>query len=180
MRIVPRRRLRRLTMTAAAAAVMAVLAPWGVAIGPIPITLCTLLIYMMPFVLGPKDSTAAVLVYVCMGVAGLPVFSGFTGGAACLAGPTGGFLLGYPVMALLCTRFAHRGRAAALGGMCLATAVLYALGTLWYCVQTGVGLWAGAAVCVLPCLPGDVFKMAAAAAVGPVLQERLTRAGLRI
>lgn len=170
-------RLRQLTMTAASAAVMGVLAPWGAAIGPIPVTLCTLLIYLMAYVLKPKGCVAAVMVYVLMGAAGLPVFSGFTGGVASLAGPTGGFILGYPVMALICALFAGRVWRGLIG-MCLATAVLYTTGTAWYCLQTGVGLWGGVAVCVLPCLPGDIIKMAAAAAIGPALRERLARAGL--
>ena len=170
-------RLRQLTMTSAAAAVMGVLAPWGAAIGPIPVTLCTLLIYLMAYVLRPKGCVAAVTVYILMGLAGLPVFSGFAGGAAVLAGPTGGFVLGYPVMALICAVSAGRpGRG--LAGMCLSTAVLYAMGTAWYCLQTGVGLWGGIAVCVLPCLPGDGIKIAAAVAVGPALRDRLSRAGL--
>ena len=170
-------RLRKRTMTAAAAAALCVLAPWAVMLGPVPITLCTLAIYLMAFVLDGKGCLAAVAVYVLLGAAGLPVYAGFGAGTGWLLGPTGGFLLAYPVMGLLCARLLERGcsRWLALG---LGTLVLYALGTVWYCLQTGVGLWGGAAVCVLPFLPGDALKLSAAAALGPVLRDRLVRAGL--
>lgn len=175
------RRLRRLTMTAAAGAVLAVLAPWAVPLGAVPVTLCTLVIYVMACALDWKSCTAAVAVYVLLGMAGLPVFSGFAGGVGCLAGPTGGFILGYPVMALVCSLLLgrlRRGTPARVGALALGTAVLYALGTLWYCAQTGVGLWGGLGVCVLPFLPGDGIKLAAAVGMGPALGERLARAGL--
>lgn len=165
-------RLRRLTMTAAAAAVLGVLAPWAVMLGPVPVTACTLVIYLMAFVLDSRSSLAAVLIYVLMGAAGLPVFAGFGAGIGWLLGPTGGFVLAYPVMAVLCGWLLSRGLPA-WGALGLGTLVLYAAGTGWYCLQTGVGLWGGIAVCVLPFLPGDAVKLAAAAAVGPVLRNRL-------
>ena len=170
-------RLRKLTVTAAAAAALCVLAPWAVTLGPVPITLCTLAIYLMSFLLDGKSGFAAVLVYVLMGAVGLPVFAGFGAGTGWLLGPTGGFVLCYPFAAYLCASLLGRGvsRWWALG---LGTLLLYAVGTGWYCVQTGVGLWGGAAVCVLPFLPGDAVKLIAAAVVGPVLRARLTRAGL--
>ena len=142
-------RLRKLTVTAAAAAAMCVLAPFALAIGPVPITLCTLLIYLMACLLDWKACAAAVLIYVLMGAAGLPVFSGFVGGLAGLVGPTGGFIMGYPVMAVICALFMGRSRLVGLAGMAIATVVLYAVGTAWYCLQTGVGLWGGVAVCVI-------------------------------
>lgn len=173
--------VRTLTMTAAAAAAMGVIAPWSVPLGPIPVSLCTMLIYLMAYLMGGKQALTAVLVYVLMGAAGLPVFSGFTGGFGVLAGPTGGFVLGYLPMSALCAlavKKANKPRAVQLGGMLGATAVLYLFGTAWYCVQAQVGVWAGVAVCVLPFLPGDGVKILAALIVGPALNDRMVRAGL--
>lgn len=173
--------VRTLTMTAAAAAAMGVLAPWSVPLGPIPVSLCTLLIYLMAYLMEWKRVFAAVLVYVLMGLAGLPVFSGFTGGLGVLAGPTGGFILGYLLMSVLCALAVKKDRApraVQLLGMLGATGVLYLLGTAWYCAQAQVGLWGGVAVCVLPFLPGDGAKLLAALIVGPALKDRMVRAGL--
>lgn len=174
------KQMYRLTATAAAAAAMAVLAPWSVPMGPVPVSLCTLLIYLMACLLGPRQAASAVAVYVLMGAAGLPVFSGFLGGMGRVAGPTGGYIVGYLPLAAITAAFAgraHGRRGAYFVGMVLGTALLYGLGTLWYCVQSGTAPVAALAVCVLPFLPGDGVKMLAALALGPVLRDRLERAG---
>lgn len=175
------RRVYRLTMTAAFAAGMAVLAPWSVPLGPVPLSLCTLMIYLAAWVLSPGRALTAVTVYVLLGAAGLPVFAGFLGGAGRLAGPTGGYILGYLPLCVICTQFVNRfalRRGACLLGMGLGTAALYAVGTLWFCVQTGTAAEGALALCVLPFLPGDFVKMGAAVLLGPALRRRLERTGL--
>ena len=62
-------------------------------------------------------------------------------------------------------------------GMVLATAVLYAFGTAWYCVQAGVGLQEALAACVLPFIPFDLIKMTAALLIGVPVRRRLEQAG---
>ena len=181
MRIQRQRAVYSLTMTAAFAAGMAVLAPWSVPLGPVPLSLCTLMIYLAAWLLPPARALAAVAVYVLLGAAGLPVFAGFLGGVSRLAGPTGGFLLGYLPMSAICALFVAHFRARRwmpLLGMVLGTAVLYAVGTVWLCLQTGVRPGEAIVVCVLPFLPGDCLKMAAAWLLGPMLRRRLERTGL--
>jgi len=170
-----------LAMTAVMAAVMAVVSPFSVSVGPIPLSFCTLVIYLDAYILGWKRGTAAVLVYILLGLVGMPVFSGFGAGLGKVAGPTGGYIVGYLPLALLAgaaVEKSHKNRVLQIAGMVLGTAVLYALGTAWFCVQSGSGLGKAMGLCVLPFLPGDTLKIAAAAAVGPVLQARLERAGL--
>ena len=171
-----------LVMTAVMAAVIAAVAPFALPIGPIPITLGTLAMYLAGYVLGGKRAGAAVLVYVLLGSVGIPVFNGFTGGLGVVAGPTGGYIIGFIPLAFLSglavERFPNR-RVLQFVGMILATAVLYAFGTAWFCVQAGKSLVAALSVCVFPFIPGDLAKMAAALAVGPVIRERLVRAGVR-
>ena len=170
-----------MAMTAVMAAVLAVIAPFALPIGPVPISLCTLAIYFAVYVLGWRRGTMAVVVYVLLGAVGLPVFSNFAGGLGKLAGPTGGYIIGYIPLALIAGWFVHRfprSRAMQLLGMVLATAVLYALGTAWICVQAGYEVAAALGVCVFPFVPGDLVKIAAALAVGPVLQSRLAQAKL--
>lgn len=174
-------KLYPMTVTAIVASIMAVTAPFALFLGPIPISLCTLLIYVSVYLLGRKGSVTATLLYILMGMVGLPVFSGFSGGAGKLFGPTGGYILGYLAVAM-CTgwaveRFPLR-RGMHLLGMTAGTAILYLLGTLWYCIQTGQMLSAAIGLCVLPFLPGDAWKMAGALFLGPLLRERLKKAGL--
>ena len=184
---------RRLTLCAVMAAVMCVLAPISIPIGPISITGGTLAIYLTACLLGGKWGTVTTLVYLLLGFVGLPVFSNYMGGAERLVGPTGGYLVGYLPMIFLAgmvatwafTRFrgqGSRGVAITLAlqflGMVLATAVLYAFGTAWYCVQAGVDLQKALAACVFPFIPFDLAKMAVALLIGLPVRRRLERAGL--
>lgn len=83
------------------AAVMCILGPMSVPIGPVPISLTNLVIYFALYLIGSKYGTVSYLVYLLLGAVGLPVFSGFTGGFAKLAGPTGGYLIGFIPMAII-------------------------------------------------------------------------------
>lgn len=184
---------RRLALCAMMAAVMCVLAPISIPIGPISITGGTLAIYLAACLLGGRWGAAATLAYLLLGFAGLPVFSNYMGGAQRLLGPTGGYLVGYLPMVFLAGSAAAwaqgrfrdrgpRGAAASLAlqflGLALSTAVLYAFGTAWYCVQAGVDLQAALAACVLPFIPFDLAKMAAALAASIPVRRALERAGL--
>lgn len=170
-----------LVMTAVMAAVIAAVAPFALPIGPIPITLGTLVMYLAGYVLGGKRAGVAVLVYVLLGAVGVPVFNGFTGGLGVVAGPTGGYIIGFIPMAFLSGLAVERfpqNRLLQFVGMVIATAVLYALGTAWFCVQAGKSLAAALSVCVFPFIPGDLAKMAVAMVLGPMVRERLVRAGI--
>lgn len=170
-----------LVMTAVMAAVLAVISPFVLPIGPVPISLCTLAIWLTVYILGWRRGTAAVLVYVLLGAAGMPVLAGFTGGLGRLFGPTGGYIVGYLPLAAITGLFVERWRDRRLlhlAGMVLGSAVLYVMGTAWYCFQAETTLVGALAVCVLPVLPGDLMKMAAALAMGPVIRRRLEKAGL--
>ncbi len=184
---------RRLTLCAVMAAAMCVLAPISIPIGPVSITGGTLAIYLTVYLLGSVWGAASTLVYLLVGMVGLPVFSNYMGGINRLAGPTGGYLIGYLPMALLAgavVEFSLRkfkdqgstGTAIALVlqflGMVAATATLYAFGTAWYCLQAGVELQAALAACVIPFIPCDLIKMAVALVVGVPVRRGLERAGL--
>ena len=91
----------QLCVIAMMTALLCVLAPMSVPIGPVPITLATMVIYFMVYVLGPWMGTCSVCLYIFLGAIGLPVFSGFVGGLGKLAGPTGGYIAGYILMAFV-------------------------------------------------------------------------------
>lgn len=67
----------------------------------VPMTMQTFAVTLAAIILGPKNSAVASIVYLLLGAVGLPVFSNFTGGFSRLAGPTGGFLLSFPIMAYI-------------------------------------------------------------------------------
>ena len=82
-----------MVVTALMAAVTCILAPLSVPIGPVPISLTNFAIYLSLYLLDWKKGTLSYLIYLLLGLVGLPVFSGFTGGLAKLAGPTGGYIM---------------------------------------------------------------------------------------
>ena len=173
-------KLYRMSMTALLSAVICVLSPMVIPIGPVPITLANLAMYLAVYLLGARWGTMSCLVYVLIGAAGVPVFAGFTGGAGKLLGPTGGYIVGYVLMALIAGRVveANRRRVIQLVGLIAGTAVCYVLGTVWYCVSMECGVAAALGLCVFPFIPGDLVKIGAASVIGPMLRDRLSKAGL--
>ena len=169
-----------LSMTAVMTAVTCVLAPMSIPIGPVPISFTNLAIYLALYLLGWKQGTISYIVYVLIGMVGLPVFSGFTGGLGKLAGPTGGYIVGFIPMAIIAGLVISKvnNRAIQMLGMIAGTAVCYALGTAWFCVQAGSDVVSALGLCVFPFIPGDLAKMVIAMVIGPMIQQRLIRAGL--
>jgi biotin transport system substrate-specific component len=175
--------LRKMTVIALMAAVMCIVGPFSI---PLPVTLVpisftTLIIFLSVYILGLKAGTLSTAIYLLLGLVGIPVFSGFTGGAAKFAGPTGGYLIGYIFLALICGLFADRFRGNRwmyLIGMILGLAVCYAFGTAWLAVQTGLTFVAALATGVIPFLIGDALKIAVIIAVAPPLRRMLLRAGV--
>lgn len=165
--------VKNMTAIALSAAVICVTAPWTVPVGPVPITLATFSVYLTSSVLGMKKGVAAVAVYLLLGFAGLPVFTYFSGGLQRLVGSTGGYLVGYLPLALICGFFVYKFKKAWAFpvGMIAGTVVLYAFGTAWYCILTSTKILPAMAACVFPFLPGDGIKIAAASAIGIKLRN---------
>ncbi len=157
-------------------AVTCILAPLSVPVGPVPISLTNLVIYFSAYILEWKRGTISYILYLLIGMVGLPVFSGFTGGVSKLAGPTGGYLIGFIFMALLCGGVADLcsgKRVPFVLAMVVGTITAYLFGTVWFCFSTGSTVMAALGVCVFPFIPGDMLKMAAAAAFGPMVKRQL-------
>lgn len=172
--------IRDLTLIGLMAAVICVMAPWSipVVVSPVPITLGNLAVCLAVYVLGMKKGFFSYLIYFLLGAAGLPVFSGFTGGFGKLAGPTGGYLIGFFFLALIAGYFIEHWpgqKLYALAGMVLGSLVCYLFGTIWLSFQLHVTFTAGLASGVFPYLPGDIVKIAIALFVGPVLRKAVSR-----
>ena len=141
----------------------------------VPITLQTLWVYLAGIVLGPVWAGAAFLLYAAAGIVGLPVFAGGSAGLGVVLGPTGGFIVGFPLAASAVGLVAHgldgldrpseipvlRLAAALFAG----TAVIYAAGAVGYSLVQGIGLLASVAAVVVPFLPVAGVKAAATIAV---------------
>lgn len=157
------------------AALTAVMSQLSLPVGPVPINLATLSVLLAGGILGAKYGTVSQAVFVLLGVFGLPVFAGLKGGAGVLAGPTGGYLLGYIAAAWVVGLFSRKsGPAVRAGSMALGTAVCYILGTAWFMFSTKTALLAALSLCVFPFLIGDAAKIAAAAFLVPKLRRAVS------
>ena len=150
---------KRLVLISLFAALMAVVSPFSIKIGPIPLSFATLIVMLTSFVLGNRDDVIVVFVYILLALFGIPVLSGFKSGAAALFGMTGGYIFGYLPLAFLSSYFGYDNWKNKMLGMLLGTIVLYTFGTIWFMVYTHTALWPSLLACVLPFLPGDFIKM---------------------
>ena len=174
-------KINRIVSIALMTAVICVLSPFAIAIpvSPVPISLATFAIYLTVIILGWEDGTISVLVYVLLGFAGAPVFTGFTGGAGKVLGPTGGYIIGYIFLSFIEGIFVDKARKARpLLGMVLGTIVLYVFGTVWLMRQAGLTLVAAFSAGVLPFIVGDIVKMIIALFAGTKIRSALVKSNL--
>ena len=158
---------RDMTLIAVMAALICAAGPLTIPAGPIPLSLATLAVYLAGSILGRKKGTVAVGLYLIIGIIGVPVFSGFSGGFQKLAGVTGGYLAGYLPCAYL-SGVGGEGREKTgwwfhVLMMIAGTMLLYAVGTAAFMLHTENALGAALSLCVSPFLPGDAVKIAATA-----------------
>jgi biotin transport system substrate-specific component len=165
--------LRMTVFTALMAALIAAGAFIVIPIGPVPIVLQNLFVMIAGLILAPRWAAAAVAIYLLAGGLGLPVFAGGTGGIGRLLGPTGGYLIGYlPAVVLIGwthTRFGEKAWME-IGALILAEAVVFGLGVSWLKTVTAMSWTAALAAGMLPFLPGDALKIAAALPIARTLR----------
>ena len=164
-----------MTRAALMAAVTAVAAQIAIPLpfSPVPFTLQVMAVILSGFLLGPRYGALAQAIYLLIGAVGVPVFAQLRGGLGVLLGPTGGYLLSYPIAAAVAglatyiARNAARRRAlwTSLLWGCTGLALIYALGATWLAVITRLPFAAALAQGVLPFVPFDLIKVAIAALV---------------
>jgi len=154
-------------------------APWNPLV---PLTLATLFVILTGMLLGPWRGLAAVGLYLFLGIVGLPVFAGGQGGFQVIAGPTGGFLLGYLLAAFSAGFIVRIGKSrlpSLIAAAVIATLVIYLPGLPWMHSQL-IGIvddWSWASTWgryTLPFLIGDGLKAAAAVIITRFLKDRIT------
>lgn len=149
---------------------------------PVPLTGQTFAVLLTGALLGPRLGALAMLAYLAEGVAGLPFFRGGAGGVGHFSGATAGYLLAFPAAAYVTGLLAERGWdrrfITAAAAMALGSCVILACGWAWLALMfkgSAEAFWAG----VAPFLPGDVLKIALAAAALPAGWALLRRSSPR-
>lgn len=168
-------RTRKLVYVALFAALTAALSLTSVPMpSGVPVTLQTFAVAFAAFVLGWKYGAAAILVYIAVGAAGAPVFSGFTGGVYKLVGLTGGFIWGFiPFVVLAGAPWAHKNAAAALASAFAGLAVCHILGVTQFTLVSG-GTWQSAFLTVsLPYILKDALSLVIAYKIAQAAGKRI-------
>ena len=150
-------------------ALICVIAPFSLPMPlGVPMTLQSFIITLMAIVLGAKRGATAALIYILLGAFGLPVFSNFTGGWQCLIGPTGGFILSFPIMAYVI------GLGSSLWlGILAGTVLNFAFGIAMFCLVTESSFTVGFTTCVLPFIPLTIIKWILAYIIGINIRKRI-------
>lgn len=142
----------------------------SVPVPPLAFTLQTFAVLLTLGILGGKWGTVSILIYLLLGMVGLPVFSGFQTGATALPGPTGGFLWGFLAGGLVYRLLERLGKPAAMVG---AQLTVYFCGCLWFSFYAGSGIGAALLACVVPYLIPDGIKLVLALTLSHRIGKRL-------
>ncbi|WP_193370437.1 biotin transporter BioY [Pelagibius marinus] len=173
--------LRSILLALAGSALLWTSAKVQIPFYPVPMTMQTFVVLFLGFVLGPRLGAATVLLYLAEGLVGLPVFAGTPEkglGLAYMAGPTGGYLVGFVISAYIVGWCAERGFdrrlvPAALSAL-VGLIVLYVAGLAWLGFVVGwdkpVLAWG-----LYPFLPGEGLKLALLAATLPLVWRGIVR-----
>ncbi|MWG34453.1 biotin transporter BioY [Halomarina oriensis] len=144
-------------------------------LSPAPVTLQVLAVFLAGLFLGPVWGSVSMAVYLVAGAVGLPVFAGATAGVGVLFGPTGGYLLSYPLAAGVIGHLAHGGPSLRslddvglprlVGSLVAGVVVIYTVGTLGLVYFGGLGLEAAIVGGTLVFLPAEALKLVAAVGI---------------
>ena len=158
---------KELVLTAMFSALLAVCSWISIPIGAIAFTLQTFAVFCAVNLLGGRNGLFSILVYLLLGAAGIPVFSGFKSGIGVLAGPTGGYIIGFIFIALIFwagTKLMGDKLPVRIALMIAGLAVCYAFGTLWFVFGYSKGgshmsFLNAMKICVFPFIPFDLGKL---------------------
>ncbi len=162
---------------ALAAALVSAGALIALPLGPVPVTLQVFVVAVVALVLAPAEALLALGVYIVLGAVGAPVFSGGGAGVGVLAGPTGGFIVGFviaaPLASLVRTALARSRSAALADALALVglLAIVYAVGWAQFALVTGRAAGEAFALAVAPFVLLDAAKCAAAALVARAVRS---------
>lgn len=170
---------KNMTLISLMTALMCVLAPLSIPLPftPVPISLGVLIVYFCSYVLEPSLSVISILLYILLGLVGVPVFSKFSSGPGMLFGPTGGYIISYIIMVFICSYSFRKfpdSKLIHVAAMLAALLVCYLLGTLWFVFKKeGIDFIKALSLCVIPFVPADIVKIAISSLAGPEVVKRL-------
>lgn len=141
----------------------------------VPLTMQVFAVTLAGVVLGAKRGFISQTVYVFIGSIGIPVFAQMSGGIGVVLGPTGGFILGFPLMALVVGYFSEKFKNPIyiLLGMIVGLLIDYTIGTIMFSVITKMTFNQSIMACIVPFIPLDFMKILLATTVGIGVSKRI-------
>lgn len=169
-------RTLNLAITALMSAVLCVISPLSIPIGTVPISLTTMFIIIGVYLIGPIKMSISVLIYLLIGVVGLPVFANYKSGPGVIVGPTGGYLVGYIVLTLVSGFIIHKdinNIRYTIIGLVTGNLLVYAIGTAWLSYSMKLTFVNALMIGVVPFIIADAIKMALAVYLGKIIRRRI-------
>lgn len=145
----------------------------SIPLGPVPFTLQTFAIFVIAGLLGTKRGLVSLAAYILLGLVGVPVFAGFKGGASVLAGPTGGYIVGFILTVLVigivndCVKLDNEfvKMVVLFVSMIIGDVLCFVVGTIWFMHVAGYNLATSLSYCVIPYIIPDIAKMIVAVVI---------------
>lgn len=148
--------------------------PTGINILGVPATLQTFAIALTAYTLKYKKGTMATIIYILLGVIGLPIFGGFKGGVGVILSITGGFIIGFiPLTILTGLAINCKSKIKIAVVSFIGLALCYIIGVTWFTLISKSSITTGILVMVLPYLPKDILSMVAAYLVAKRLRKSM-------
>jgi len=153
-------KIRGMVYAALFSSLMAASSLFVIPLGPVPFTLQVMFVLLSGAILGPGWGVASMIIYLMMGLIGLPVFSGGRSGIGHLLGPTGGYLAGFLFASLLVGLLIPERRrfTPIFLSMMAGLVVIYGLGILWLSISARLQILKALAVGLIPFIPADILK----------------------
>lgn len=169
-----RAKIKYMCYVALAAAILCVLAPWSIPIGGLPLTLSLFAVLLISYILPLRVSLGAVLVYIALGAVGMPVFAGFVSGFQAIVGPTGGFILAYPLVAIVASKLGGGLKKNCAFGV-ISTILCYFIGSLWLSFTTDAEFLPSLGAVAVSYGIFDMIKAVSASLLAEAIKPRLNK-----
>lgn len=174
--------IKEMTTVAIFSALTAILAQISLPLpfSPVPVTFQIFAVYIASTILGSKLGTLSQIIYVLLGAIGMPVFANFSGGLHSILGPTGGYIISYPIIAFIIGKISEKEQSFVVTvlGLLFSLLVCYSIGVLQLSFITKMTIQKAILVGALPFIPLDIVKIIIAYLIGVKVRGSLLKANL--
>lgn len=175
-------KIRDITITAIFTALTAILAQVSIPLpfSPVPITFQVMAVYISAIILGSRLGTLSQIIYILLGAIGIPIFVNFQGGLNVVFGPSGGYLISYPIVAFIVGKISDKNLSHIQSTAILIASLLlcYGMGIVQLSFITNITIKKALVIGVLPFIPLDVIKIALAYLLGGKIRMALIKTHL--